>query len=58
MLIGVADSVSIHAPVKGRLRLVLRVLGVVQVSIHAPVKGRRERRRESLIRQAFQSTPL
>ena len=34
-------SVSIHAPVKGRLRWNVRTNAVHRVSIHAPVKGRR-----------------
>src|SRR5271157_3054580 len=54
----VADNtVSIHAPAKGRLTMGIKTSPHVVVSIHAPAKGRRTRVDEDVWTDWFQSTP-
>ncbi len=54
---GLAQIVSIHAPVKGRPEVVGQQLEQYLVSIHAPVKGRLARARASVASDRFRSTP-
>jgi len=54
---GPDTKVSIHAPVRGRIGHVSRVLGTIRVSIHAPVRGRIRGPRRCESRPVFQSTP-